>query len=174
MRLPVNGELEYRWVLTVGYLSDGPESPTGTRYYLGDFDGRRFRILDGSVGLPVDAGPDFYAAQAWSHANPVTWTGWLGNWAYARSIPASRWRGSLAIARHIDLVRVGDLYRLRQRPVLAPRPTSGADRQRARPRAPVANGWPLEVARRHDDRPEARRLRARHARSRSGGGRTRF
>lgn len=105
------------WVLTIGAMTAGPESPTQVRYFVGDFDGREFSCPAGMASRLADFGPDFYAAQCWSGASEPVWTGWLGNWAYARSTPADGWRGVLAIPRVLALVDGPGGLRLAQRPV---------------------------------------------------------
>lgn len=108
---------QVRWVLTVGTMAAGSESPTQVRYFVGEFDGTEFVSQDARSRV-VDSGPDFYAAQAWTGAQTPTWTAWLGNWAYARSVPSHDWRGILALPRTLRLVDGPDGLRLSQRPVI--------------------------------------------------------
>lgn len=105
-----------RWVLTVGYMEGGPESRTATKYIVGSFDGR---VFDADVGIGfrrVDIGPDFYAAQYFSHASRPLWMGWLGNWEWARKGQLHDWRGVMSLPREVRLTGRGDSVALCQTP----------------------------------------------------------
>jgi sucrose-6-phosphate hydrolase SacC (GH32 family) len=104
------------WVLTYGVLDRRPGGRSGTRYRLGTFDGIAFTPADPRARW-ADAGPDFYAAQSWTGAEPPVWVGWLSNWAYASELPSDGWRGTLSIPRVLSLAADGDGYRLVQTPV---------------------------------------------------------
>jgi fructan beta-fructosidase len=106
-----------KWALTIGVMSNGPESHTFSRYYLGDFDGKTFSAGSNKLGTKVDHGPDFYAPQTWSNCGEAVWTGWLDNWAYARKVNAHGWKGIIAIPRRLRLNLGPDGYRIKQIPI---------------------------------------------------------
>lgn len=107
----------HEWALTIGVMSNGPETHTYARYYLGDFDGKKFSAGLNKLGTNVDCGPDFYAPQFWSNCGEAIWTGWLDNWAYARKINSNGWKGIIAIPRKLSLNLGPDGYRIKQSPV---------------------------------------------------------
>ena len=71
--------------------------------------------------LWADYGRDFYAAVSWSDVpksdNRRIWLGWMSNWQYAQDVPTSPWRSSMTVPRTLSLRKVGDGYRLLQKPV---------------------------------------------------------
>jgi fructan beta-fructosidase len=118
--LPVDGGPEQRWVLAVGHLTGGPTGGSGTRYFVGSFDGKTFSTDDDLVRPRwADLGADFYATHTWSGVpdGRRLWAGWMNNWAYADRIPSGGWRGALSIPRELGLVRAGDELLLTQRPI---------------------------------------------------------
>lgn len=112
--LPVEGEDRHTWLLTFGFMVDGPGSATGMRAVVGEFDGLTFVADPDHLGAVVDHGPDFYAAQSFSNAPEPTWIAWLNNWAYAREVAATEWKGMLTLPRTLSLRSVGGRVRLRQ------------------------------------------------------------
>ena len=95
-----------------------------TRYWLGSFDGARFLPYSDQPGLPLDAGPDYYAviASTPNAATSLLTIAWASNWAYARELHVAPWAGGpLSLPRDVSIVRLGGAWRLRQRP------TSGLD-----------------------------------------------
>ncbi|MEZ5329613.1 MAG: glycoside hydrolase family 32 protein [Verrucomicrobiales bacterium] len=68
----------------------------------------------------ADYGRDFYAAVSWSDVPKEdgrrVWLGWMSNWQYAQDIPTSPWRSGMTVARTLSLRKVGDAYRLLQKP----------------------------------------------------------
>jgi fructan beta-fructosidase len=82
--LEVDGGPERAWVLAVGHLTRGPAGGSGTRYFVGSFEGERFRS-DDELTAPrwADRGADLYATQTWSHApdGRRIWAGWVNNWS---------------------------------------------------------------------------------------------
>jgi fructan beta-fructosidase len=120
--LPVSNEPGVsRWVLKIDHNPGGLYGGSGSRYLIGDFDGRNFIPLVPSAQW-VDFGADFYAAQSFSNL-PVTdgrhiWLAWMNNWAYARLLPTGSWRGAMTVPREVGLIRTEEGgYLLTQRPV---------------------------------------------------------
>lgn len=70
--------------------------------------------------LWADYGRDFYAAVSWADVPAEdgrrVWIGWMSNWQYAQDIPTSPWRSGMTVARTLSLRKVGDEYRLLQKP----------------------------------------------------------
>ncbi|GAB3762316.1 levanase/fructan beta-fructosidase [Nocardioides ginsengisegetis] len=127
--LPVDGDpADRRWVLVVSVNPGGVAGGSGTRWFLGDFDGTTFTAADtaaDAVDAPVrerrwlDWGHDHYAAVSYDNApddRRVT-IGWMGNWAYAHDMPTTPWRGAMALPRELSLRTVEGAVTLVQRPV---------------------------------------------------------
>lgn len=117
--VPVDGSEDTCWFLTVSVGGTGPHGHGGTVAIPGRFDGAVFEAHDPGVQpVPVDHGPDFYAAQTFSNVpgGRTAWTAWLSSWHYAMSVPSTGWRGALGIPRDVDAVATRGGFRLRQRP----------------------------------------------------------
>ena len=109
--LPVDGNSNnLKWVLSLG----------GRSYYLGQFNGNTFK-KDFNTPLPVDYGPDFYAAQSWNNVPSSIkgglWIGWMSNLAYASVIPTAKWRGMQSSLRTLQLKTFKEGVRLTQQPI---------------------------------------------------------
>ncbi|MCB1494201.1 MAG: glycoside hydrolase family 32 protein [Bauldia sp.] len=111
-------EGETAWVLSVGVAGGVPGGGTGTQYFVGDFDGRRFinRNAPDQV-LWADWGRDFYAAQSFFRSDGGTpvWLAWASNWRYARQTPTVAFRGALTHPRELSLRQTPGGLRLIQR-----------------------------------------------------------
>jgi fructan beta-fructosidase len=121
---PVDGRPgETRWVLDVDVGGGAPAGGTGGQYFVGTFDGTRFRS-DRPGRAParwVDHGRDFYASQSFSDLpegdRRRVWMGWLSNWEYANAEPTPPWRGMQSVPREVRLVAAGGEIVLAQQPV---------------------------------------------------------
>jgi len=111
-----------RWVLVVNRNPGAPAGGTGTRYFVGSFDGMQFvnETPDGQE-LWADYGKDFYATNSFSNLPPKDrrriWIGWISNWQYANREPTSAWRGAQSLPRELSLVQFSDGIRLVQKPI---------------------------------------------------------
>lgn len=130
--LPLEGRAEPMWVLLVSINPGAPNGGSGTQYFLGDFDGRRFQMApdfakkvaeDTLSGNPywIDYGRDNYAGVTWSDI-PETdgrrlFIGWMSNWDYAQSVPTERWRSAMTIARRLSLATTPEGTVLASEPV---------------------------------------------------------
>ena len=130
--LPVEGRPgRTRWVLDVDVGGGAPAGGTGGQYFVGDFDGRRFRSDSPPDAPPrfVDHGRDFYASQSFSDLpegdGRRIWMGWLSNWDYANVEPTAPWRGMQSIPRELRLVPVEKTWSSPSSPS-ASSPRSGA------------------------------------------------
>ena len=119
--LPVEGGGR-KWVLIVNINPGGPAGGSGTQYFIGNFDGKRF-VADTGVKeiLWADYGPDFYAGVSWSDVPKSdgrrVWLGWMSNWLYAQDVPTSPWRSAMTVPRELMLRRTPGGLRLVQKPV---------------------------------------------------------
>jgi sucrose-6-phosphate hydrolase SacC (GH32 family) len=105
-------------VLVLNINPGGIAGGSGTQYFVGKFDGRRF-INDNPVSaeLWMDYGKDYYAAVSFYGAPRRIMLGWFSNWLYANETPESDWRGAMALPREISLVRTAAGIRVRQKPI---------------------------------------------------------
>lgn len=130
--LAVDGTAQTRWLLIVNLNPGGPAGGSGSQYFVGDFDGRRFAPERERAGDPpgpapaplwLDHGPDFYAAVTWSDVPASDGRrialAWMSNWEYAQDVPTAPWRSAMSVPRVLGLRRTPDGLRVTQRPVAA-------------------------------------------------------
>ena len=111
-----------KWVLVVNRNPGAPAGGTGTRYFVGTFDGSRFtNETPAGQDLWADYGKDFYATNSFSDLPPKDgrriWIGWISNWQYANREPTSVWRGAQSLPRELSLAQSPDGIRLVQKPI---------------------------------------------------------
>ena len=111
------------WVLILSVNQEALTGGSGTRYFLGDFDGRVFRpaVGEGQRGW-LDHGRDYYAAVSFTDApaGRRVMIGWMNNWEYAHQLPAHPWTMQMAWPRELGLEGSGPTRRLLQAPVALP------------------------------------------------------
>jgi len=101
--IPLEYEGRTLWLLSCG----------GVNYYLGDFDGKTYTVLEGPIR--VDHGDSFYAVQSCSGVEGrAVWIGWMNA---ASTAPTDPWRCSMSIPRELSLVKTADGPRLSQKPI---------------------------------------------------------
>ncbi|MES2774846.1 MAG: glycoside hydrolase family 32 protein [Bacteroidota bacterium] len=106
-----------RWVLLVNINPGGPNGGSGTQYFIGDFDGKKFTTTQTATKW-MDFGPDNYAGVTWSNTGKrFILIGWMSNWLYAQQVPTEKWRSAMTIPRELRLQRVGGDVFLASRPV---------------------------------------------------------
>jgi fructan beta-fructosidase len=121
--LAVDGNSQNKkWVLVVNRNPGAPAGGTGTRYFVGTFDGLRFaNETPAGQELWADYGKDFYATNSFSDLPPKDgrriWIGWISNWQYANREPTSVWRGAQSLPRELSLAQFPDGIRLVQKPI---------------------------------------------------------
>ncbi len=121
--LSVEGESKNKkWVLVVNRNPGAPADGTGTRYFVGNFDGTHFvNETPAAQELWADYGKDFYATNSYSDLPPADgrriWIGWISNWQYANREPTAIWRGGQSLPRELSLKRFPDGVRLVQKPI---------------------------------------------------------
>ena len=111
-----------KWVLVVNRNPSAPAGGTGTRYFVGLFDGSHFaNETPAGQELWADYGKDFYATNSFSDLPAKDgrriWIGWISNWQYANREPTSVWRGAQSLPRELNLAQSPDGIRLVQKPV---------------------------------------------------------
>jgi fructan beta-fructosidase len=121
--LPVDGNPgSKKWMLVVNRNPGAPAGGTGTRYFVGNFDGTQFvNETPAAQELWADYGKDFYATNSFSDLPPKDgrriWVGWISNWQYANREPTAVWRGAQSLPRELSLARFPDGIRLVQKPI---------------------------------------------------------
>lgn len=134
--LRVAGTDLHRWVLIVSLNPGGLAGGAGAQYFVGDFDGvtftpERLSETDDPTSFDwLDHGRDYYAAVSFANVpdDRRLMVGWANNWDYANQVPTAPWRSAMSLVREVDLVEdASGRRRLRQRPVLQPDGTDGAE-----------------------------------------------
>lgn len=95
-----------KWVLLVSINPGAPQGGSGTQYFVGHFNGKRFVSETSSVKW-LDYGTDNYAGVTWSDI-PSTdgrrlFIGWMSNWQYAQQVPTTTWRSAMTLPRELQL-----------------------------------------------------------------------
>ena len=114
------------WVVIENMNPGNPNGGSGTQYFIGQFDGKKFtvdpafdQLLDttinyGSVWL--DAGRDNYAGVTWSDVPEEDgrrlFMGWMSNWSYAQKVPTEKWRSAMTLPLELQLIIIDDIPRL--------------------------------------------------------------
>lgn len=113
----LSGQNKTVWVLIVNVNPGAPNKGSGTQYFVGDFDGKKFAPFSKKEKW-MDYGPDNYAGVTWSNTGErKILAGWMSNWLYARDVPTTHWRSGLTIPRELNLVYYNNEYRLVSEPV---------------------------------------------------------
>ena len=99
------------WVLLVSTNPGGPNGGSGTQYFIGQFDGKKFYPADNTVRW-IDYGPDDYAGITWNNTGErKVFLGWMSNWTYASQLPTTTWRNAMTLPRELSLRRLdGGIY----------------------------------------------------------------
>lgn len=126
--LRVEGADETKWVLLLSINPGSPNGGSGTQYFVGDFDGKDFRLEDSFArdvqdekGVWLDYGRDNYAGVTWSDIPPEDgrrlFIGWMSNWDYAQVVPTATWRSAMTLPRTLTLRQTENGYRIFSQPV---------------------------------------------------------
>jgi len=124
--LPVQGKNTSKWVQLVSINPGGPNGGSATQYFVGDFDGKEFKVdpefqnaMEEEHSYWLDFGKDNYAGVTFSNwsnkAKGVLYLGWMSNWEYANVVPTSKWRSAMTLARELELVENQNGFRLRSK-----------------------------------------------------------
>ena len=96
------------WVLTVSINPGAPNKGSATQYFVGDFDGEKFKPISTDTKW-IDCGTDNYAGVTWSNTgNRKIYLGWMSNWMYAKQVPTETWRNAMTIPRELKIKHVGN------------------------------------------------------------------
>jgi fructan beta-fructosidase len=119
--LKVEGSDLTKWVMLVSINPGGPNSGSATQYFIGDFDGHKFKPDDTKTRW-VDWGRDNYAGVTWSDIpegdGRKIFLGWMSNWQYATVVPTTVWRSATTIPRELSLAGVKGNYFLTSKALL--------------------------------------------------------
>lgn len=124
--IKVEGTNEEKWVLIVNINPGGPNGGSAAQYFVGDFDGKTFKMddvftkqLEKEKVVWLDWGRDNYASVSFDNVpdNKRVIIGWMSNWDYSPDVPTEKWRGSSTIPREVTLKRSKDGYILKNIPV---------------------------------------------------------
>ena len=101
------GKVE-KWVMIVSHGDKAPNGGSGTRYFIGDYDGKTFTNTQKAIWL--DYGTDAYAGVTFSNTpnNKKILLAWMSNWKYANKTPTEVWRGAMTLPREVTLVNIAE------------------------------------------------------------------
>ncbi|UII78248.1 glycoside hydrolase family 32 protein [Flagellimonas sp. CMM7] len=116
--LKVEGSDEEKWVLIISINPGAPNGGSGTQYFIGEFDGKKF-VSDQKEAKWLDFGTDNYAGVTYNNTpnDERIFIGWMSNWDYARDTPTKKWRSAMTVPRKLSLRKVGDDYLLANYPL---------------------------------------------------------
>ena len=94
-----------KWVLFVSINPGGPNGGSITQYFIGQFDGKRFKADPLPYPLWVDEGVDNYAGVTFADApdERTVFMGWMSNWAYTGQTPTHVFRNGMTLPRDLSL-----------------------------------------------------------------------
>ena len=99
-------ELNGKWVLIISTNPGGRFGGSGTRYVIGNFDGKTFK--EEGPAKYLDFGPDNYAGVTFNDAAERISIAWMNNWEYANNLNRDTWNGQMTAARKLQ-IQNGDL-----------------------------------------------------------------
>lgn len=113
--MKVKGSGEVKWIMIINHGDKAANGGSGTRYFVGGFDGKIFTENQKSIWL--DNGTDYYAAVTFSNVpgNKNIILGWMSNWQYAPKVPTETWRSAMTLPRELELNKNGNFYHLNQK-----------------------------------------------------------
>ncbi|MNR92205.1 Levanase precursor [compost metagenome] len=117
-KLKVGDSQEEKWVLLISINPGAPNGGSGTQYFIGDFDGKRFTTDQKDIKW-IDYGADNYAGVTYNDApnGKRIFIGWMSNWLYARNTPTKNWRSAMTLPRELSLSKTNGNYVLKSSPV---------------------------------------------------------
>jgi fructan beta-fructosidase len=113
--MKVENSNEIKWLMIVNHGDKAPNGGSGTRYFIGDFDGKTFNATQKAIWM--DGGTDFYAAVTYSNTpnDKKILLGWMSNWQYATKVPTEVWRSAMTLPRELQLVKEKNTYLVTQK-----------------------------------------------------------
>jgi levanase len=145
VQVPIEGTNQKKWVVLVGINPGAPLGGSATQYFIGDFDGRRFKA-DDAVNPRMEFGKDAYAMETYNAlpTQDVIAITWVGNWQYAQQVPTSPWRSAQSVARYLTLRQTtSDGLILVQQPISL---VGLHDRQLFQGSRQISDGSPLNIS----------------------------
>tara|TARA_R110000868_G_scaffold239713_2_gene494158 strand:+ start:2014 stop:3612 length:1599 start_codon:yes stop_codon:yes gene_type:complete len=117
-KLKVADSNEEKWVLLISINPGAPNGGSGTQYFIGDYDGKRFTSLQKDIKW-IDNGADNYAGVTYNNTPDAKriFIGWMSNWSYARDTPTKNWRSAMTLPRELSLVKTNNDYVLKSKPI---------------------------------------------------------
>jgi fructan beta-fructosidase len=111
--LKVEGSDEEKWVLIISINPGAPNGGSGTQYFIGEFDGKKF-TSDQKEAKWLDFGTDNYAGVTYNNTpnEERIFIGWMSNWDYARNTPTKKWRSAMTVPRRLSLRKMEGDYML--------------------------------------------------------------
>lgn len=95
---------EKKYVVTVNISGGCPNHGSGTMYFVGNFDGKRFVADKYKYPLWEDQGLDDYASVTWSNTGDRrVCIGWMNNQAYSGNYPCQVWKSAMTLPREMVL-----------------------------------------------------------------------
>ena len=113
-KIKVKNSKKEKWVLLISINPGAPNGGSGTQYFVGDFDGKRFKTNQKEPKW-IDYGTDNYAGVTYTDApeNKRIFIGWMSNWNYARTTPTKHWRSAMTLPRELSLVEIRNNFVLK-------------------------------------------------------------
>lgn len=108
---PMNYKGKTKWVLIVSLNPGGPNGGSATQYFIGDFDGKKFKPDALPYPMWIDYGRDNYAGVTFNNIPKEDgrriFMGWMSNWDYANDVPTKNFRSAFTIPRELAIVDNG-------------------------------------------------------------------
>jgi len=110
-KLKVEGTNEEKWILLISINPGAPNGGSGTQYFVGNFDGKKFTVEHNDIKW-IDSGTDNYAGITYNNIpnNEHIFIGWMSNWFYAEKTPTKTWRGAMTLPRKLSLTKEDEHY----------------------------------------------------------------
>lgn len=111
LHMAVDGDKsKMKWVMIVNINPGFVYGGSGTMYFVGDFDGKKFTCDTQPSDVKwLDWGKDHYATVCYSNTGDrVIAMPWMSNWQYANLTPTQQFRACNALARELKLYTAED------------------------------------------------------------------
>lgn len=120
--------INHKWVLTLSSIlpeelenkENGYQINRVMQYFIGDFDGKAFKVTEHYNPLIVDYGLDDYAIISITGCDTPTLIGWGENWKYVNDTPENKYRGKMTLAKKVTLIDTPQGLRLSFEPIYTP------------------------------------------------------